>query len=216
MAVDIMQTLVEFLCPTYSAQNACQQFINQPVHQVMQPFGPLLYFLFFPSVFLILLVYIGTSVLVRGQAAEHRGLRMLLAVAFFVFVVIQGLYPMMLIVGSLWFLLLPLLFILFFIIRHFSGGGGGGMPSIGGGSLGSKMTERLKVEVTGQRKDVEKTLESMLSQMRGNLNRIEKSGPGEDVDNVFRALAELVPQIDGKLTELRNLQAVPGLSLIHI
>jgi len=135
MAIDIMNTLVEMLCPTYSAAGACNNFINQPSHQVLGPLGPLLYFLFFPTVFLIIFIYIGTGVVLRGNVNKIRGMRVLLAVAFFVFIVLQGWYPMILWMGELWFFTLIIFFVLFFIVRMFTkgnGGGGGGMSGVGG------------------------------------------------------------------------------------
>jgi len=48
MDLDIMQALVDLLCPTAGAQSSCQQFISAPHHMTLEPFGPLIYFLFFP------------------------------------------------------------------------------------------------------------------------------------------------------------------------
>jgi len=177
MAIDIMQTLVELLCPTYGAQSACQNFINNPSHQVLQPLGPLIYFLFFPTVFLILLIYIGTGVVLRGNVSSVKGLRLLLSVAVLVAIIIQGYYPMMLWLSDLWFLLLPLIFVLFFIIRHF-GHGGGGMPRSGGGMLG--FTKRVLSKMDAERNAEAKSLEAQIKELEisplGSHGRLEKSG----------------------------------------
>jgi hypothetical protein len=136
MALEIMQTLVEILCPTPTSASACNTFINAQSHQVVQPLGPLIYFLFFPVVFLILLIYIGTGVVLRGNVVTVRGLRLLLSIAVLVAIVIQGFYPIMLWLSDLWFLVLPFIFIFYFIVRHRGGpGGGGANPGVGVGAL---------------------------------------------------------------------------------
>jgi len=129
MALDIMQTLVQFLCPTYSAQSACNAFISQPSHQVMEPMGPMLYFLFFPMVFLILFIYVGSRAIFSG----HKGINLLIGVAVLAFIIIQGWYPVILWVGEFWFAILPLLFIFYLITRRHANGGGGGMSGVGKG-----------------------------------------------------------------------------------
>jgi len=181
MAMDIMQSLVGLLCPTYSAQSACQQFINQPAHQAIQPLGPLIYFLFFPTVFLILLIYIGTGVVLRGNVASVKGLRLLLAVAVLVAIVIQGYYPLILVISDIWFLLLPLIFIIFFIIRHRGGGGGGGgMSGAGGGGL----VKAIMRKASG----VEK---ARADEIRARIQRLENTAPGtHGVDQMVGEIAD--------------------------
>jgi hypothetical protein len=148
MALDIMQTLVELLCPTYSAQSACNTYINAPAHQVLDPFGPLLYFLFFPTVFLILFIFVGSRAIFTG----HKGINLLIGVAVYIFIIINGWYPIILWLGELWFVVLPVLFIFYLFTRRHTGGGssGGGMSGVGGG-VATRGGHWLKESILGER-----------------------------------------------------------------
>jgi hypothetical protein len=128
MALDIMQTLVELLCPTYSAQSACNAFINQPHHQVLDPFGPLLYFLFFPTVFLILFIFVGSRAVFHG----NKGINLLIGVAVFIFIIINGAYPIILWIGEFWFIAIFLLFFIYLFTKRHANGGGGPMRGFRG------------------------------------------------------------------------------------
>lgn len=166
MALDIMQTLVEILCPTHASASACNTFINTQSHQVVQPLGPLIYFLFFPVVFLILLIYIGTGVVLRGNVVTVRGLRLLLAIAVLVAIVIQGSYPIMLWLSDLWFLVLPFIFIIYFIVRHRGGPGRGGGAAHGiGGGIIHQLVQRGKDEFTGERGRLEDMVDLSLKEL---------------------------------------------------
>jgi|GEM_PF-1954722 len=203
MAIDIMQTLVELLCPTYGAQSACQNFINNPYHQVIQPLGPLIYFLFFPTVFLILLIYIGTGVVLRGNVSSVKGLRLLLSVAVLVAIIIQGYYPMILWLSDLWFLLLPLIFVLFFIIRHFGGGGGGGGPMWNATKTGwfSKAKEVAWRKATGMEKADAAFIENQIIIL-------------ENTDKGAHGIDEISGRIDGLLRNFYDKASIiPGIPL---
>jgi len=170
MDLDIMQALVDLLCPTAGAQSSCQQFINAPHHMTLEPFGPLIYFLFFPMVFLIALIYIGSGSVLGGERG-HKGIRLLVAIGVLIFIVIQGLYPLALWLGELWFIVLPVIFIFYFIMHHGGGGGkGGGMAGTGGNASILKMAKDFMIGDTPlnpvERKLVQDEINTLDAQIR--------------------------------------------------
>ena len=204
MAIEIMQTLVELLCPTYNAQSACNAFINSQSHQVAQPIGPLLYFFFFPFVFLVLLIYIGTGIILKSDLTKVKGLRLLVAIAFFIYIVLQGLYPAILWISDFWFFMLPLLFIIYFIFHHKRGGsagGGGSLSGTGGGFLGAGKS-RLMRTLTGEIPDLEKTITSQLDALEAI--RSSLASGNEDIDTAHRAYVTASSTCTAALREMRT------------
>ena len=107
----------------------------------------LFYIVFFPTVFLILFIYILTNFIFRGGGFS-RGLRLLIAVAAYAFVVFQGMYNIFVSLSSAWWILTILLVGLFAFIRHLikggDGGGQGHMPGIGGKRSGLNILDRAR------------------------------------------------------------------------
>ena len=105
------------------------------------------YLFFFPTVFIILFIYILTNFIFRGGGAV-RGIRMLIAIGAYAFIVFEGLFTSVVAISHLWWLLTIILVGLFAFIRHlFTGGregGGGHMPGVG--REGAGIIERLKGE----------------------------------------------------------------------
>jgi hypothetical protein len=90
-------------------------------------------------VIILLFIYILSSK-VLGGGGLNNGLRLLIAIAVYVFMIINGWYPLFLWISDLWFILIILLGgFWYFLSSHGGGGSGGGMPSIGG----SKVSEAL-------------------------------------------------------------------------
>ncbi len=165
MAIDIMDALVNFLCPTSQSAMACNQFINTPHHQVLAPVGPLLYFFLFPTIFLIIFIYILSTSVLRGPTGTIKGVRILIAAGVYIFIIINGWYSIVLPLAEIWFIILPLLGILYFIVRHFTGGGGGqggGMSLVGGGIVG-KLVRRGYEKGTGMEEADAKYIESQIA-----------------------------------------------------
>ena len=212
MALDIMQTLVQYLCPTYAAEAACNTFINSQSHQIMQPFGPLLFFLFFPAVFLILFIYVGSRAILSG----NRGINLLIGIAVFIFIIIQGWYPIILVIGELWFIFLPVLFIFYLITRRHSGGssGGGPMFRIGGSDRTSQLLtaarNRVKRQISGEVTDMERQIRANIGAMEGMVKKMKRAKAGSDVDNIYRAYSELLNLVNSQLPQFRKEIEVGG------
>lgn len=135
---EIMDMLVSMLCPTSEAASHCQDFISASNHQVLAPFGPIIYFLFFPVIFLLLFVYIASGSVLRRGTAGVKGIRLLIGLGLLVYIVISGLYPVFLWLGELWFVVIFILAFFYFLVHHWGGDkvAGGAMPGAGGGLAG--------------------------------------------------------------------------------
>jgi hypothetical protein len=176
MAVDIMQTLVEILCPQNpmitNAASTCNQFISS--HAAYGEFGQLLYFLFFPTIFIILFIYILTTFVLPG-AGPKKGLRMLIAAAVYIFIIINGMYSIVLPISEIWFIVIIFLFGLWYFVRHHFGGGGGGggrgvMPGLGGGMVSGAMRRIQKQYITKETPALEREVNLKLQELEGIRN----------------------------------------------
>ena len=154
MALDIMEMLVGVLCPTNDAARTCTDFINAQSHQVMAPIGPLFYFLLFPSVFIILFIYFLSEFVI----SEHKGLRLLVGVTAFIFIIISGWYPLFLVLSEIWYIATIILVGFWIFLKRLKGGGkkGSGDFSLGnkasGGIIGEvnkRLNKKIKKRTLG-------------------------------------------------------------------
>ncbi len=181
MVEEILQPLVAFLCPTSEAASSCNDFINSH-SSVLPPIGPLFYFLLFPIVFTILFIYILSSSILSGGKLT-KGMQLLIGISVFIFIIISGWYPIMLVLSEFWFIMIIVLFGMWYFIGKHKGGGGGGGGGKGGGSLpslggiGGEITSRIYRDVTGQTARLEKRVDLLLKEMEGLEATIHKD-PG--------------------------------------
>jgi hypothetical protein len=181
MAVDILEMLVEILKinQNYVAEYAAQGVLYQ-----------LFYLLFFPTIFIVIFVWILSHAII----GEHKGLRLLLAVGVYAFIVLQGLYNWFVMLSKFWlFGLMFLGFIYFISYRGGRGGGGGGGAhgkTLGGGKgMMERITNRLQYQLSGQEKE-------KIELLKDHLNRLRSMPPethayGEMYFDTERELAEL-------------------------
>ena len=141
--LEILEALVSFFCPPSDSASACREFI-QNHSQVLPPIGPLFYFLLFPLVFTILFIYILSGTILQG-GQKVKWMQMLIGISVFIFIIISGWYPIMLVLSEFWFIMIILLFgVWYFVGKHKRGGGGGSpqgkMNALGvGGAMGGLM-----------------------------------------------------------------------------
>jgi len=160
MALELMDMLVQFLCPTSNSASLCQNFIS--AHQsVMPPFGQYIYFLFFPTVFLLLFLWI----VFKDAIKANKGISLIATIAVYVFIIIQGLYPIFLALGELWIIVIFLLGFLYFIIHRFRGEGGGGGK---GGGIGGLVGGGIKAvggwasgDISSREKDIKDRIKEL-------------------------------------------------------
>ncbi len=208
---DILTMLQQILC--YGDSN-CINLFNQ---YTFKPMEGLFYVVFFPILFIILFIFILSS-----SVSPNRGFRALLSIGVFAFIILQGWYYFFAMIGELWLYLLIFLGFIWMLVHTFVGrrsdqsGGAKGRSGEGGGMLAGIMGDagkRLKVQLTSELGDNEKRLEALLKSLEGLIGDMKKAGPQSDIDNVYRAYVELLPQIDSHLESLRQMTSVKGLKV---
>ena len=146
-----LEALGGVFCPTSEAASTCREFISNH-SQVLPPIGPLFYFLLFPIVFTILFIYILSSTILHGGNLT-KGMRLLIGISIFIFIIISGWYPVMLVLSEFWFIMIIVLFgAWYFIGKHWGekpggGGGRGKMPGIGGAMGGLMKIKSQRDEI---------------------------------------------------------------------
>lgn len=85
-------------------------------------FQDLIMFLFVPSVFIILIIYMTVARILPSQMTKFR---LLLGIAVYLFIIAGGYYPAFaLLAGPYFIFLIFVLGLLYFVLEHFRGGGG--------------------------------------------------------------------------------------------
>ncbi len=150
------------------------------------------YLFFFPTIFIILFIYILTSFIFRG-GGRVRGMKLLIAIGVYAFIVFEHMFTSVVAISRLWWLLTIILVGLFAFLRFlFTGGregeGRGGLPFGRQGFL-RRTLEGVKEE------HVEKTVKDILD--------IEKS---EDKirRNAFKKLRKLMESVDYDVTKFNE------------
>lgn len=178
----------------------------------------LFYLFFFPTVFIILFIYILTSFIFRG-GGKVKGIKFLIALGAYAFIIFEGLYTFFAAVSHLWWLLTILLVGLFAFIRYLIRGGDGGSsgnlgrPGVTGEfrqSLGKLIVKRKIEEPLIKSLGLESSEEKEYRKIREkyedvgrDLNKLE---PGE------RAIMELTMGMAGSgatsTKQIRDLKAL--------
>lgn len=175
-----MDSLVRILCQDNTAAT-CQRFIQQQPDVINQ----LAFFLFFPSVFIILFIYVLSDGILSSINPKFK---VLLGVAIYVFIVLSGWYSLFLWISQFWFIFIILIVGIWFFFRKMFGRGGG---SGGGGSgrrrdmpgLGRSPTDfvkgKLRNIVTQEEKDMANRIERKLDALEADLRISKSSSTGE-------------------------------------
>jgi len=175
--LEILEALVGLFCPTNEAASTCREFISNH-SQVLPPIGPLFYFLLFPIVFTILFIYILSSTILHGGNLT-KGMRLLIGISVFIFIIISGWYPVMLVLSEFWFIMIIVLFGAWYFIGKHRGGGGGGSGGKGGAlyslpfggvvEYGKERIKKLGADTPAERlvKSHIEIMEGVLTQMDG-------------------------------------------------
>ena len=178
--IDIVIDILKINCSV--AQ--CSGYANE--------FEALFFLLFFPTVFIILFVYIVSEAVVGRVTSgnTNRGLKIMIAVALFAYIVMAGYYTLFVSLSGLWWILLATLAGLWIVIHRFVKGSGGGSPMPGMGSrkgkagrgLGGLLTEQTQRTLSGDEKDLEKEIRDSFNELEGIFNEIEHSdGEGREI-----------------------------------
>lgn len=213
--MELMEMLVQFLCPTSSSASLCQNFIS--AHQsVMPPFGQYIYFLFFPTVFLLLFLWI----VFKDAVHANKGISLIATIAVYVFIIIQGLYPIFLALGELWIVVIFILGFFYLIVRRFRGEGGGGgkggpLSGLGGGAI-SYVGRKVSDVAVGEERRIIGSIERRMDTLEKAAHNLEHPPSGTDVarlqDSYRQALAEAETAVKDlmQFNSIGNLKDVTG------
>jgi hypothetical protein len=151
----------------------------------------LFYLLFFPSVFIILFVYIVTGAIINKIGGKAGGLRILISVALYAFIIFEGYYNLFVSLSRLWWLLLATLAGLWLFIRQIIHGGGGGaeggkgFPGFSRGGMWKNLKKATGLDINldviqqlSKIKDVEFTIKEIDKEI-DSLEKAKKDVPHE-------------------------------------
>lgn len=178
------------------------------------------YIFFFPTIFIILFIYILTSFIFRG-GGKVMGLKLMIAIGAYAFIVFEHLFTMFVSISRMWWLLTILLVGLFAFIRFLfkggeEGGAKGGLSGVGGkrkGPIGflhaiagrgysnveEEIFKKLGLETRGEK--FERQLEDKKNEI---LKKLEKSG-ANSLDQSEKGL--LLIAFGGKIKDLGAIEA---------
>ncbi|MFH1445748.1 MAG: hypothetical protein ABIF08_04720 [Nanoarchaeota archaeon] len=174
---DILQMLVNVLCPTSSAASSCSSFISR--HSTSGDMGAMAYFVLFPTVFIVLFMFILIDFVVQkmGIDSKKEAISLLLSISFYVYIVISGMYPLFLALSEVWYIVIVIMVIFVVILRMFGGfsfggdnsGGGGkkGGHLHGGGGLSKVISGHLSQKERKNKETLRKTIKGNIKEMHG-------------------------------------------------
>ena len=191
--VELLQTVIEF----FRVQNFASTYSN--------PLDQFLYGIFFPSILLVILIYL----LIQRIFPEHRGLAVLLGVSFYIFIIVYppnaatSLYAAFAPIGAFWYLVVILIGIIYLFFTRFlpsdrarGGGGGGGargMATAYRKAMGKEMpTLGSLTEVRRQLKVVEAQIAALEARKKDpNMSSGEKEKVEAEISALVREKQKL-------------------------
>lgn len=161
----------------------------------------LILFLFIPAVFILIVVYLGTS---RIISTEHAKMRLLLSIAAFLFILVSGYYPVFAYIAGVYFIFfIFIIVLLFFFVSHFkksaASTNGGAMPADGG----KKMRNMLGIGTLNP-----SDRDYMLQEEKKITERIRKLD--KDINNALKSGAsvgdalKIRDELDAELQQIRQ------------
>lgn len=180
----------------------------------------LFYILFFPTILVILFVFILSNAII-GKATDdpkgHKGLRFLFAIAIYIFIILQGYFTMVVSLSKGWWMFTILLFGLWVFIGRFigkgkDGGKGGGLtrgalPGMTG--VGQKVYQRITQQEEAILESVKNEVRLMPELKKTNpaLVDLKKRELEEQLNTILVAnpeLAVLKPSLITRIEDLRK------------
>ncbi|MFH1978101.1 MAG: hypothetical protein ABIJ92_02145 [Candidatus Aenigmatarchaeota archaeon] len=189
----IIDVLVNLLCQGNTV-STCTQFIQQQPNELYQLF----FFFFFPTVFIILFIFILSDAI---GSFTNKGIRLILAIAFYMFIVLSNWYSIILTISQFWYIAVIIIFGTYVFFKKFMGGGrsSGGMPGVGGGAIGQFAKGQLTEVFTHDQKDMRKEIEDAFMQLEHDYNEIKGNPKGTEARRGANA------QFEATQTRLRGL-----------
>lgn len=164
----------------------------------------LFYLLFFPTVFIILFIFIVTNAITKKvlDGSSAKALAILIAIALFAFIIFEGFYSLFASLSQLWWLLLATLVGLWIFVRKFLDDDGSAYSGIKGrGFSGAGVFNSKAKAISILNKDpqkLRKIIKSKMSELERLKNSIikERENPSQGTD-----MSNLVDRYGAKKTE---------------
>jgi hypothetical protein len=210
---DIVDLLVGLLC-MQNTQSRCQQFLAG-YNDVVQ----LVWLVFFPTVFLLIFIYLLAEGIVKGvEGNSKKKLQTLLSVAIYLFIIFQGWYHIFLSLSRFWFIAVIVLSGFFVFINKM---GGAGRSGSGGKGLASGLKKELggklfRKYVSGQKKDMLHHIDVELDNLENIKKDIEeaRSDTSKDVSRLREVFTLTLERIEHHLEELRKEESLGGVVVL--
>ena len=158
---DILDIIVQFF-------KISQDLVTK--HANEGPVAQMFYLLFFPTIFVLIFIYLITA---RGLLGVHKAFRILVSVAIYAFIILSGYYTYFVMFSEYWLYGLVILGALWMFWSRggthldVDGGAGGRPQSKGiGSAVMSQLGQRAKKEITGERKRIEGRVDRALQSLR--------------------------------------------------
>lgn len=189
MATDIFSLLVDIFKIN---QNLVSEYALQG------SFYQLFYLFVFPAILIIVFIWILTNWIM----GPHKGLRLLLSVGVYAFIILQGYYSYFVMLSKYWFF--GLLILGFFYLIAYrggskgGGGGGGAAHGMAAGNAVSRLENRVMKKITGQEKQLTQRIESHLKQLenKGSLSADSYARLYINAEDDLRILEQMVRDTD--------------------
>ncbi len=192
---DVLQLLIDIF-------KISPQMVNE--YSTVSPLEQIFYLFFFPTLFIIVFIYILTS----RWMGEHKGLQILIAVAVYAFIIFQGLYNSFVFLSKYWLIGLIILGFIWLVFRP-RGGGAKAMTADGKGK-GGKLLGFLE-DVTGKKlnpKDIlkfNKMIDRDIQQLIKRKKVLDKRSKELGSDSAAANLVyNQIAQVDQALATLQN------------
>lgn len=206
---DILETLMSIMCQQ-NTLSQCQNFIQQYPTVLEQT----IYFFFFPTVFSILFVYVISDAVANNISKKFK---VLIGVALFVFIVMQGWYHYMLILSRFWFFAIIILGGFYAImnmgIRKSVGGGGSPVSQKALGSLGKFIKKRAAVGIRGDEESLHKKVmreRSQVEKLEERIKEAEKRNDDYAAGNLRHMKMMKMEEIEGFMMQLKEMTSFEG------
>ncbi|MEE9323654.1 MAG: hypothetical protein V3U72_03840 [Candidatus Aenigmarchaeota archaeon] len=205
MATDIFQWLVDIL--QISSQLVNEYAVQGPLYQIF-------YLFFFPTLFIIVFIYILTS----RWMGEHKGLQILIAVAVYAFIIFQGMYNWFVFLSQYWIIGLIILGFIWLVFRPRGGGGAQGktLGAAAGGGILSKAFQQVNpvggfrtdfdllktkivtiYELTMNKGSKDQQTQNLLNEADDEIKRLSRLVLGKGQNPEIRALKEGLKRASG-------------------
>ncbi len=166
----------------------------------------LFYVFFFPTVLVILFVFILSNAIVAKATDDpkgHKGLRFLFAIAIYIFIVLQGYFTFVVSLSKSWWIFTIILFGLWVFVGRFIGkrsGGGGAAAGHGGALPGmSSAASTVMKKITGEDKkrldEIERLIDHDLPSLKKRINDPHTANPAGILSEIANEKARMQSEL---------------------